>query len=68
MGVRRLFSRGGSRAKFSRGEGAKTFYLPKKCLKTYYFHSKKSKNILFWLAKWGKCPSCPPLGTPMVPP
>jgi len=56
------------RSKFSRG-GAKTYYLPKKCLKTYYFHSKKSKNILYWPAKGGgeaSAPSCPPLRTPMA--
>jgi len=35
MGVRRLFSRGGQNFP---GGGAKTYYLPKRCLKTYYFH------------------------------
>ncbi len=40
-------------ADFFPGEGPKTYYLPKKCLKTYYFHSKKSKNIQFWPAKGG---------------
>jgi len=49
MGVRRLLSRRGQN--FPRG--AKTYYLPKKCLKTYYFHPKKSKNIQFWPAKGG---------------
>jgi len=41
MGVRRLFSRGAGQKH--------TIYLPK----TYYFLSKKSKNILFWPAKGG---------------
>jgi len=47
-------------AKFS-GGGGETYYLPKKSLKTYYFLSKKLKNILFWPAKgkWGKCPLLP---------
>jgi len=51
----RLFSRG--RQNFpGGGGGAKTYYLPKKCTKTYYFLSKKhtnfyQKNILFWPAK-----------------
>jgi len=47
------------RAKFSRG--AKTYYWSKKCLKTYYFHSKKSKNILFGPAREGQVP---PLALP----
>jgi len=59
MGVRRLFFQG--RATFSRG--SKTYYLPKKCPKTYYFLSKKSKNILFWPAKGGGGQE-PPLALP----
>jgi hypothetical protein len=40
--------------KIFRGAGrGKSYYLPKKCPKTYYFLSKKSKNILFWPAKGG---------------
>jgi len=35
------------RARFTRGVCAKTYYLPEKCLETYYFLSKKMKNILF---------------------
>jgi len=55
------------RAKFSRGRGAKTYYLPKKCPKTYNFLSKKSYNILFWAGQGGaRDPSCPPLRAPMV--
>jgi len=41
--------------------GAKTYYLPKKHLKTYYFSLKKSKNILFWPARGGQGP---PLALP----
>jgi len=59
MGVPRLFSRGGGQ---NFPGGSKTYYLPKKCLKTYYFHSKKSKNILFWPAKGGG--QVPPLPLP----
>ncbi len=56
MGVRRLFSRGGQNFP----GGVKTYYWPKKCLKTYYYHSKKSKNILFRPARGGgKCPLLP---------
>jgi len=49
MGVRRLFSKEGQHFP----GGTKTYYLPKKCLKAYYFLSKKWKNILFWPAKGG---------------
>jgi hypothetical protein len=38
--------------------------MPKNILFSF---KKKSKNILFWSAKGGKCPSCPPLRTPMLP-
>jgi hypothetical protein len=49
--------------------GAKTYYLPKKCPKTYYFLSKKSKNILFWPAKGGQeTPLAHPCGRPCVNP
>ena len=40
MGVRRLFSRGGQNLP---GEG-KTYYLPKKHQKRYYFSKKKVKK------------------------
>jgi hypothetical protein len=40
--------------------GARTYFLPKKQRKRYYFSQKKSKNILF-LAGLG-----PPLRTPML--
>ncbi len=46
--VLRLFSRGGK--KFSRGVGARTYFLPEK-QKRCYFSPKKSKNILFWPAR-----------------
>jgi len=63
MGVRRLFSREGS--KFFRGGKKHTVCL--KIPKNILFSFKKSKNILFWPAKGGKRPSCPPLWTPMGP-
>ncbi len=62
MGVRRLFSRGGQNLP---GGGAKSYYLPKKCPKTYYFLSKQSKIILFWPAKGGQeTPLALPCGRP----
>jgi len=47
--------------------GAKTYHLPKKHLKTYYFLLKKSKNILFWLARGGQGPPLAlPCGRPCI--
>jgi len=59
MGVRRLFSRGGQNFP---GGGAKTYYLPKKCPKTNYFLSKKSKkhNILDGQRGGGRGGQVPP--------
>jgi len=56
MGVRRLFSRGGQNFP---GGGQKHTICQKKHLKTYYFPLKKSKNILFWLARGVKGPLLP---------
>jgi len=51
------------RAKFSRG--GKTYYFLKNTLKRYYFPQKKSKNILFWLARGGdRGGQGPPLALP----
>jgi len=49
MGVSRLFSRG-AEGKISRGPGAgggaKTYYLPKKHPKRYYFSRKSQKHTI----------------------
>ncbi len=69
MSVRRLFSRGGQ--KFS--GGARTYFLPKKQRKRYYFFPKKVLEHTIFGQPWpalagqggGKGPPCPPLRTPM---
>jgi len=65
MGVRRLFSKG--RAKFP-GGGAKTYYLPTKCSKTYFIKVEKHTILAGQGAGGGKCPLLPSpdsLRTPM---
>jgi hypothetical protein len=52
------------RAKIFQG-WARTYFLPKKQRKKYYFSQKKSENILFLAGQGGKNPPCPPLRTPM---
>jgi hypothetical protein len=57
MGVRRLFYKGGQNfpggASWG-GPGGKNIMFVLKMPKTYYFISKKSKNILFGPAKWAR--------------
>ncbi len=50
MGVRRLFPGDG---KNFPGEGARTYFFPKKTAKKILFFSKKSKNILFLASQGG---------------
>jgi hypothetical protein len=68
MGVRRLFSRGGQ--KFSRGGGARTYFLPKKVTKNILFFPKKAKNILFFAdlgrKEGARAPLPPPCGRPCL--
>jgi hypothetical protein len=52
MGVRRLLSRGGQ--KFSRKGGARTYFLPKKQQKRYYFSQESLKIYYFWPALAGQ--------------
>jgi len=59
MGVRRLFSMGGQNFPGGAGGRGQKHTI---CLKTCYFHSKKSKNILFWPSKGGG--RVPPLALP----
>jgi hypothetical protein len=62
MGVHRLFSRGGQT--FLRG--ARTYFLPEKQQKRYYFSRKSLKTYYFWQAREGQEPPLPPLRTPML--
>ncbi len=56
-------------ADFFLGEGARTYFLPKKQQKRYYFPRKSLKTYYFWPALAGqggaRAPPCPPLRTPM---
>jgi len=54
MGVRRLFSRGGQN--FPGEGGAKTYYLPKRHLETYYFPLKKVKKHTILAGQGGQGP------------
>ena len=47
--------------------GAKTYYLPNKHQKRYYFRLKKSiKHTILASQGGSRAPSCPPLRTPMI--